>query len=63
MKRAKTALLVLAIALVALGALVWWESGWECVRTSQRLEMNQSGATWWRRVCAEFAPKWPRRSN
>ena len=60
MKRAKTVLLVLAIAVVAVGALIWWESGWECVRTSQRLEMNESGATWWRTVCAAVARKHPR---
>jgi hypothetical protein len=60
MTRIKTWLLLLAIAIVALGSLVWWESGWECIRTSQRLEMRgESGATWWRTVCAEFAPRRP----
>jgi len=58
MTRITTWLLVLAIAIVAVGALVWWETGWECIRTSQRLEMSgDSGATWWRTVCAEFAPR------
>ncbi|PYM20650.1 MAG: hypothetical protein DMD81_01525 [Candidatus Rokuibacteriota bacterium] len=58
MNRVKTVLLVGAIAIVVLGALVWWESGWKCVRTSQRLEVDGgSGATGWRTVCVELAPK------
>jgi hypothetical protein len=57
MKRAKIALLVLTIALAVLVLLVWWESAWVCVRTSQRLELSESGATWWRTVCAEVAPR------
>jgi hypothetical protein len=63
MKCAKTVLLVLAIAVVALAALIWWESGWECVLTSQWPEMNESGATWWRTVRVPVTPKRSRESN
>jgi hypothetical protein len=50
--------IVCAAALVILTLLVLWESGYECVRWSTRINVDEYGGVTRTRVCAETRPRW-----
>lgn len=56
MSRRRKVVLIAAITvgtLASVTALVLWESSRECIRSSTRIDMSESGKVRWTRVCAE----------
>ena len=52
------ATIISLVVLAGLVGLLLWESQYECVRWSTRIEVRKSGKTHEVRVCAETRPRW-----
>ena len=46
------------VMLVVVALLIIWESGYECVRWSTRINMDTHGGVYHERVCAETRSRW-----